>query len=169
MTRFAACLLALSAVPAVPAAGQSPAPPAAGTRATLADVAWIAGHWVDDAEGKLSEEVWSAPSGDSMLGMWRYVAGGKLRVQELLNISDHGTGPILRLRHFDPRMTAREEKDAPLALPLVSFGKGEAVFEGPGQPTGRVKLTYRLEAPDVLSVTLDKGAEPQVFRMRRKR
>jgi hypothetical protein len=163
MTRIAACLLALAALPA---AAQSPAPAA---RATLADVSWIAGHWIDDADGNLSEEVWSAPAGDSMIGMWRYVGKGKMAVQELLNISDHGSGPVLRLRHFDPRMSAREEKDAPLALPLVSFGKGEAVFEGPGQPSGRVKLTYRLETPDTLAVTLEKGGAPQLFRMKRKR
>jgi hypothetical protein len=30
------------------------------------------------------------------------------------------------------------------------------VFEGPGQPSGRVKLTYRRTA-DALAVTLDKG------------
>ena len=153
---------------ALPAAAQSPASPPPPARATMADVAWIAGHWVDD-EGDLSEEVWTAPAGDSMIGMWRYVAKGKLAVQELLNIADHGSGPVLRLRHFDPRMTAREEKDAPLALPLVSFGRNEAVFEGPGQPTGRVKLTYRLETPDTLAVTLEKGGAPQLFRMKRKR
>ena len=166
MTRFAACLVVLSAMPA---AAQSPPPAPPPARATLADVAWIAGHWVDDGEGGLSEEVWSAPAGDSMIGMWRYVAKGKLAVQELLNIADHGSGPVLRLRHFDPRMAAREEKDAPLALPLVSFGRNEAVFEGPGQPSGRVKLTYRLETPDALAVTLEKGGAPQVFRMKRKR
>lgn len=139
------------------------------TKASLADVAWIAGHWVDDADGNLSEEVWTAPAGDSMIGMWRYTARGKLAVQELLNIADHGAGPVLRLRHFDPRMAAREEKDAPLALPLVSWKENEAVFEGPGVPSGRVKLTYRRPEPDVLAVTLDKGGKPQEFRMRRRR
>ena len=37
-------------------------------------------HWVDDSEGGLSEEVWTAPSGDSMIGMWRYVAKGKVQM-----------------------------------------------------------------------------------------
>ena len=142
---------------------------AARPRASLADVAWIAGHWIDDAGGDLSEEVWTAPAGDSMIGMWRYAAKGKLAVQELLNIADHGDGPVLRLRHFDPKMVAREEKDTPLALRLVSWAKDEAVFEGPGVPTGRVKLTYRRPEPDILAVTLDKGGKPQEFRMRRKR
>ena len=151
------------------ASGVAGAQPAAKPKASLADVAWIAGHWIDDAEGDLSEEVWTAPAGDSMIGMWRYAAKGRLAVQELLNIADHGDGPVLRLRHFDPKMVAREEKDTPLALRLVSWAKDEAVFEGPGVPTGRVKLTYRRPEPDVLAVTLDKGGKPQEFRMRRKR
>ena len=83
----------------------------AARRPSLPTLAWIAGHWIDDADGDLSEEVWTAPAGDSMIGMWRYAAKGRLAVQELLSIADHGDGPVLRLRHFDPKMVAREEKD----------------------------------------------------------
>jgi hypothetical protein len=132
-------------------------------------VAWIAGHWVDDSEGNLSEEIWAAPAGDSMMGMWRYVAGGKVRIHELLTITDEGGGPVFRLRHFDPRLVAREEKDKPLVLKLVALKDGEAAFEGPGQPTGTVRLTYRRTSPDALSVTLDKEGSSQVFGFRRKK
>ena len=131
-------------------------------------MAWIAGHWVDDSEGALSEEVWAAPSGDSMIGMWRYVAKGKLQIFELLSITEEEGGPVFRLRHFDPRMVAREEKDKPLALKLVSFKDGEAAFEGPGQPAGTVRLTYRRTGADALSVTLDKDGSSQAFQFRRK-
>lgn len=134
----------------------------------LDQVAWIAGHWVDDAEGNLSEEVWAPPAGDSMMGMWRYVAAGKVRIYELLTITDEEGGPVFRLRHFDPRMVAREEKGTPLVLKLVAIRDGEAAFEGPGQPSGTVRLTYRRTSPDALSVTLDREGSSQVFRFRRK-
>jgi hypothetical protein len=144
----------------------SPARPAA----TVAQLAWIAGHWVDDSGGALSEEIWTAPSGDSMIGMWRYVAQGRLQIFELLSITDDdGAGPVFRLRHFDPRMVAREEKDKALTLKLVGFKDGEAAFEGPGQPTGTVRLTYRQPAADRLNVTLDRDGRSQVFSLRRAR
>jgi len=47
------------------------------------DLSWLAGRWVDDSGGNLSEEVWTAPSGDSMQGMWRYVVSGKTRIYEI--------------------------------------------------------------------------------------
>ena len=159
-----ALLLALTASSSA-AASEAPTP---AKPATLAQVGWIAGHWVDDSKGALSEEVWAAPSGDSMIGMWRYVAGGKLQIFELLSITEEDGGPVFRLRHFDPRMVAREDKDKPLALKLVSARDGEAAFEGPGQPTGTVRLTYRRPAPDSLRVTLDKDGTSQDFRFRRK-
>ena len=54
-------------------AGAAPPPGAA----TLADVAFMAGHWIGGEAGDLSEEVWSSPEGDSMMGMWRYVEKGR--------------------------------------------------------------------------------------------
>ena len=157
-------LIGRAAVAAAEAPTTAPAKPA-----TLAQLAWIAGHWVDDAGGNLSEEIWAAPNGDSMMGMWRYVAKGKVQIFELLSITEERGVPVFRLRHFDPRMVAREEKDKPLALALLSFEDREAAFEGPGQPTGTVRLTYRQPGPDVLSVTLDKEGRSQVFQFRRKK
>jgi hypothetical protein len=163
--RVAVCL-SLIAGPAL-ALTQSPAPPLAAP-ATLDQVGWIAGQWIDDSGGNLSEEVWAAPAGNSMLGMWRYVAKGKVQILELLSITAEDGGPVFRLRHFDPRMVAREEKDKPLALKLIFVKDREAAFEGPGQPTGTVRLTYRRPADDSLSVTLDKDGGSQTFQFRRR-
>ena len=72
-----------------------------------------------------------------MIGMWRYVGKGKLQIFELLSITDDDDGPVFRLRHFDPRMVAREEKDKPLALRLVSRGRSaRRSSRAPAQPTG---------------------------------
>jgi hypothetical protein len=142
-----------------------PAPVAA----TLADVAFMAGHWVDESPEHVSEEVWTAPAGDSMLGMWRYVAGGQARVLELLTLRAEDGSVVLRLRHFDGRMVAREEKDAPVALRLVAKRAGEATFEGPEVGgSGRVRLSYRRVGPDTLLSVLDKGGKPQEFSFRRR-
>lgn len=141
--------------------------PAAQDRvATLDDVAWIAGQWSGDADGARSEEVWVPPQGDSMLGMWRLVVGGQARVFELLAITQEPSGPVLRLRHFSRTLVAREEKDAAIALPLVSWGAGRAVFEGQGSK-GTLRLSYHAPAQDRLEVVLEHGPQRDTFTFRR--
>lgn len=102
-----AVVLALT-TPGPSAAPAQPGAPA--SKPALAQLAWIAGHWVDESDGTLSEEIWTAPSGDSMIGMWRYVGKGKLQIFEILSITDEAGGPVFRLRHFDPRMVARARR-----------------------------------------------------------
>jgi hypothetical protein len=142
------------------------AAPAPAAPATIDDVRFMAGHWVGDMGGAVSEEVWTEPSGNGMLGMWRYVAGGEARVLELLTLTAGPEGVTLRLRHFDGRLVAREEKDAPLEFKLVRSAPREVVFEGT-EKGATVRLTYRAEGDALVSV-LDKGGKPQEFRFKRK-
>ena len=136
----------------------------------MKDVGFIAGHWVGGTGGDLSEEVWTAPSGDSMLGMWGYVSQGQVRIAELLSITAGPDGVVLRLRHFDPKLVAREEKDAPLALKLVKWSAVEARFEGPAVTApGQVSLTYRRTGADALEVTLERGGKTESFEFTRKK
>jgi hypothetical protein len=126
----------------------------------------MAGRWVDEEKGNLSEESWSIPIGDSMVGTWRMVVSGKAKIFELLTMVEASGTVVLRLRHFDAKGVGWEEKDAPLVLPLVEKGPGLAVFEQSGSK-GLLRLAYRREG-DVLSATLTKGSEPpQEYRFRR--
>jgi hypothetical protein len=156
--------VALAILAAAPAQSSAPAP----SRAVLADLSWMAGRWIDDSGGDLSEEVWSAPSGDSMMGMWRYVSGGEVRIFELLTITLEADGIVLRLRHFDPDLVGREDKATPVVLKLVAWKPREAAFEGRvvGGP-GNVRLTYRRPTDDSLTSTLEKDGKSQEFTFRR--
>ena len=161
-------MLALLMAPLLALAAPAPPVAAAPAPATLADVAFMTGHWRGSEDGDLSEEVWTSPEGDSMLGMWRYVSKGQARVFELLSLKAEDGGVVMRLRHFDPLFVAREEKTAPVVLRLVARTPGEATFEGPavGAP-GTVRLTYRREGEEGLVSVLEKGGSRQEFRFRR--
>ena len=75
----------------------------------------------------------------------------------------------MRLRHFDPKMVAREEKDRPVTLTLVAHKKDEATFEGPeSSGAGSVRITYRRLSEKELAATVEKGGSKQEFRFRRK-
>ena len=159
---LAVVLLLAEAMPVRAGAAPPPIP------ATLADVAFMAGHWVGGDPGDLSEEVWSAPEGDSMVGMWRYVAKGRARIFEVLTLTTEGPNVVLRIRHFDPKLVAREEKDKAVELPLVAKGPREAVFEGlEYDAKGTVRLTYRQDG-DSLTAVLEKAGGKQEFRFRRR-
>ena len=150
-----------------PAARAGVAPPP--VPATLADVSFIAGHWLGGDGGDVSEEVWSAPEGDSMMGMWRYVAKGRAGIFELLTLTAEGENVLLRLRHFDPDLVGREDRERPVELPLVAKAQGQAVFEGAEHGgTGSVRLTYGRGEGDTLTVVLEKGGKKEEFRFRRR-
>jgi len=155
-------LLLAGVLPARAAAAPPPVP------ATLADVAFMAGHWVGGEGGDVSEEVWAAPEGDSMMGMWRYVSKGHAGIFELLTLTAEGPNVVLRIRHFDPKLVGREERERAVELPLVSKRPGEAVFLGAEYgSSGTVRLTYR-GGGDTLTGLLEKGGRKEEFRFRRR-
>ncbi len=161
-------VLLLLAALTLPAAALAQAPAPAPSRAVLSDLSWMAGRWVDDSDGNLSEEVWTSPEGDSMMGMWRYLSGGRTRIYELLTITVEADGIVMRLRHFDPKLVGREDKEKSVELHLVAWKPREVTFEGPavGAP-GLVRLTYSRPSDDTLSTTLEKEGKTQEFRFRR--
>src|SRR5260221_13657004 len=103
-----------------------------------------------------------------MSGLWRYVAAGKVRLCELLQLGEHEGGLALRLRHFDPRLAGREDKERPVVLKLVRLANREAAFEGAEYSgSGTVRLTYQRPSDDTLAVTLDKVGGKEEFRFQR--
>jgi hypothetical protein len=149
------------------AAGPQGQPPAeAGRVASLQSMRWLAGQWRSEESGQLSEETWSAPHGASMVGMWRLVIDGTPRVFELLSLTVEGDDVVLRLRHFDARLVAREEKTAPLALRRAEAGEKMAVFRGAGTK-GPLTITYRVEGDELVGIVQHGDEAPETYRMRR--
>jgi hypothetical protein len=162
LVRGAFALLLLGS--GVAAAQDAPRPVA---NATIADVAWIAGDWQGEAgPGTLSQEVWAAPAGDCMMGMWRLVIDGRVKLFESLSIVVENGGPVLRLRHFGRDGVGWEEKDKPLTLSLVETGEGLAAFSGAGR-SGPLRIVYRRTGDDVMTVAMEKDEGREVFEFRR--
>lgn len=163
-----ALLLSTGASSAPPEPPSRPAAPRAAAPAKLADLAWMSGRWIGEEKEPFSEESWGDPAGDSMVGTWRLVTKGSTKLFELLTLLEEDGGVALRLRHFDRRAVAREEKDAPVVLPLVATGRRLAVFEG-REGDAFVRLTYRREGASLTAV-LEKGREPaRTYRFRKAR
>lgn len=113
--------------------------------ARIDDMAWLAGHWTGEALGGTSDEIWSAPSAGTMMGMYRLVREGKPVFYELLTIVEEKGSLVLRLKHFNADLTGWEEKDKTLDFALVSAGDGAMDFEGMSfHPRGKDNVTVYL-------------------------
>ena len=56
----------------------------------LADLAWMAGSWTGESRGIQMEEHWTAPKGNSMVGIHRDVGKGRTMLFEFLRIEQQG-------------------------------------------------------------------------------
>ena len=131
------------------------------------DLAWLAGDWRGSNPDMVSQEVWMAPVGDSMIGMWRLVLGGKLKLSEHMQIVQEPSGPVMHLRHFDRNGLGWEERLQPLLAPLVKVGDGEAVFASTDPQRGLLRIAYKRQPDGGLVVEVahgDEGASTYTFR-----
>lgn len=140
-------------------------------KAQLQSLSWMTGTWVRNEGGDYLEESWSSPEGDCMIGVFRWIKGGKLWMMELMTISIDDGQLAFRLRHFDKKQTPWEPKDAPFYYPLLKVGKEEVVFENPERDSPR-QFVFRHPDEDSYVVALvppkGKKGHAQEFRFERK-
>ena len=75
-------------------------------KATIEDIAWLAGHWKGNALGGVSEEIWSPPQAKSMMGSYRLIKNDTLVVfYEIVTITEDGQSLTLKLKHFNTDLT----------------------------------------------------------------
>lgn len=131
--------------------------------ATLAEMAWFAGHWSAEALGGVVDEIWSAPVGDAMVGLFRLAQDGKPIFYELMTLSEEDGTLLLRVKHFQPDLKGWEEKDDTVDFRYLGTVDGVVHFDG---------LAFRREEPDAATVYLafrrpNQSAREEVFRYRR--
>lgn len=114
-------------------------------KATVADLAWLAGQWEGEGLGGAVDEVWSAPAGGAMVGYFRLVVGNKPVFYEIMTLLEAEGSVEMRLKHVHPDMKGWEEKDAFVTFKLVRHDDTGAYFEG---------LTFRRAGPDRIDVFL---------------
>jgi hypothetical protein len=96
------------------------APPAPAS-ARIDDLAWMAGSWVQEKDGRWTEESWTSPRGGVMLGASRSGRGASLREFEFLRLQVGEDGAVAYI--------AQPGGGAPVAFPLVQHDGASATFE----------------------------------------
>ena len=92
-------------------------------RLTLASLSWLTGSWSGVAGGIEMEEHWTAPKGNSMIGIHRDVGKGRTLVFEFLRIEQQGDA-IVYLSMPNGRSPATP-------FPLKEVSGTRVVFENP--------------------------------------
>ena len=126
--------LGLVLVVSTPTFAQRPA-------ATIADLAWMTGHYEGDTGNGTLEENWAAPVGGSIASLVRSTAGGATNMIELIVVEEEGDSLTLRLKQWDPGMKPRA--DGFQVLEPIEIGDQKVVFRNAGEG-GLQRLGYSL-------------------------
>ena len=133
---------------------------AASPAATVDDLAWFAGDWVSEADGRWTEESWASPRGGVMLGYSRSGRGEELREYEFIRIARGDDGAIAYI--------AMPQGGAPVAFRLVRQERTRATFENPAHDFPQ-RIDYVRDG-DTLTATISAidGAKPRRWTYRRR-
>lgn len=96
----------------------------------LKNIAWISGTWHGEAFGGKTEEIWSQPSGGSMMATFKLTVDEKVQFYEIEIIREVENSLILQLKHFNNDLKGWETKDETIDFPLKYITKDKVVFEG---------------------------------------
>ena len=131
--------------------------------ATVAEMSWLAGRWTGEGLGGWTEEIWSPPAADGMVGVFRLVRDDKPVFYEFMTMRVTDRGLALQLKHFNPDMKGWEEKEKFVEFLYVGREGHRYRFEG---------LTFERDGDDAMNVYLalrmkDGVVREERFRMRR--
>jgi hypothetical protein len=104
---------------------------------TVPGLSWLSGCWHGGSASRQTEEHWSKPAGDSLIGMSRTIRDGKTVAYEFLQIRREGE---------EVHYIAQPNGGPKTAFKLVRSGEREVVFENPEHDFPQ-RILYRLE-PD---------------------
>ncbi|WP_411340365.1 DUF6265 family protein [Sphingopyxis sp. J-6] len=107
------------------------------------DLAWLAGEWVSDVDGRWTEESWTAPRGGTMIGHSRSGRGEALREFEFLRIA---------VVDGAPAYIAQPGGGAPVAFRLAAHDAASATFENAAHDYPQ-RIRYVLSG-DTLTATI---------------
>ena len=117
----------------------------AAPKATVAEMSWLAGRWIGSGLGGRTIETWSAPQAGVMLGTFHLIRDDQTVFYEFLTLAQGPNGLSMRLKHFNPDMTAWEEKDKVVEFRYVRTEGNLVQFGG---------LTFRRDTEDTLTIFL---------------
>jgi hypothetical protein len=98
--------------------------------ATLEDASWLVGNWTGTAFGKQFEEIWSAPSKGSMVGLFKLFDEDGVDFYEIMLLTVEDDSLSLKVKHFSADFVAWEDKPDFVNFKLVKKDENALHFAG---------------------------------------
>jgi len=98
-------------------------------KANLKSISWISGHWKGEAFGGITEEVWTPPTGGSMMCVFKLIVENQVEFYEIVTITEINESLLLQLKHFDRKLHGWEEKDETVDFNLVKVTTDKVFFD----------------------------------------
>lgn len=127
-----------------------------GKTGSISDVRFIEGSWRATAADRSIDAVWSQPAGDNIVGYVRVMKEGTVVLYELFAFEQSPEGFMAIVRHFDPGLVAREEKEKPDRYNFLEAGDGWALFEKQGDA---VRVRYERRSADAFAIVVGRQQE----------
>jgi hypothetical protein len=122
---------------------------------TVRSLGWMSGHWINDTGKTQIEEMWSQPSGNSLVGWSRTVENGRLSFYEFMIIRRNAAGQLAFI--------AQPSGQAGAEFPVTELREGYVAFENDSHDFPQ-KISYRLAGSDSLIGRIE-GTVKGKFRM----
>lgn len=124
-------------------AGRQPA------RASISQVAWLAGVWVGGGDPVTFEERWTPPAGGAMLAVSRTIKGDRMVAFEFLRIVERDGGLVY---------VAQPNGRPPTEFTLTALTAESATFENPTHDFPKM-IRYAKRADGTLEARVSDGAQ----------
>ena len=118
----------------------------AAEKPTIDSLAWLAGTWSFERNGRVVTEQWMKPAGGTMLGMSHTVANGKTVEYEFIVIRADAAGDLCYV--------AKPSGQPEASFKLVRVTAREAVFENPAHDYPQ-QVSYTLQDDGTLLAAID--------------
>ena len=113
---------------------------------TIADLAWLAGTWSFERNGRVVTERWTAPAGGLMLGTSHTVAGPRTLEYEFIVLRTDKEGRVVYV--------AKPSRQPEATFTLIKLTDREAVFENPTHDFPQ-RLYYTLKPDGTLLAAIE--------------
>lgn len=119
---------------------------AAAAKPAVAELAWLAGTWSFERNGRVVTERWTAPAGGMMLGTSQTVAGGRTLDYEFVVLRTDKEGRVVYV--------AKPSRQPEATFTLVKLTEREVVFENPAHDFPQ-RISYALKADGTLLAAIE--------------
>ncbi|GJL97001.1 MAG: hypothetical protein DHS20C06_08180 [Hyphobacterium sp.] len=117
--------------------------------ASAADLGWMEGHWRSEAEGRVSEEIWTSGEGGLYLAVNRTIRDGQARGFEFLRILETSEGAAYCAQPGDSEAVCFEQ---------VAISENSVTFENPDHDFPQ-RVTYARDGEALTATISDMSGE----------